>query len=194
MLLSKVMPPAWLLKLATGRNVTIALMAWLAFSLLFFNFGPYQLLRSASANLDLLEETFGYTAQDGYNRIFILGEAGRALYQNFQWLDLVNAALTVIAFTLALTFTLSRLFPAGHAMQWLVWLPPLAGVGELIENFSLLALLSLFPTETPALADLASIATQFKQTVGFACLPIIVLSFTMLAPQKFLRRGEVKHD
>ncbi|MBL8045643.1 MAG: hypothetical protein JNL09_03835 [Anaerolineales bacterium] len=187
------MPPTWLLKLATGRNVTFALAVWLAFSLLFFNFGPYQLLRAASGSLDLLEELFGYTAKEGYNRIFILGEAGRALYQNFQWLDLVNAALTVIAFTLALTYTLRRLFPAGHAMQWLIWLPSLAGVGELIENFSLLAMLNLFPAEAPVLADLASIATQFKQTVGFACLPIIVLSFTMLAAQRFMGRGEVKH-
>lgn len=182
------MPPTWLLKLATGRNVVAAMAVWLAFSLLFFNFGPYQLVRAASADLDLLEETFGYTQKEGYSRIFILGEAGRALYQNFQWLDLLNAALTVVAFTLALTYSLSRLFPSGHAVHWLIWLPALTGVGEVVENFSLLALLNLFPAAAPPLVDIASIATQFKQTVGFACLPIIALSFSMLAAQNFLHR------
>lgn len=184
------MPPPWLLKLATGRNVAVALAVWLAFSLLFFNFGPYQLLRSASGSLDLLEETFGYTEKEGYTRIFILGEAARGLYQNFQWLDLINAGLTVVAFTLALTFTLTRLFPPGHAVHWLIWLPAFAGLGDVIENICLLALLAIFPKEAPWVVDIASIATQFKLTVGFAILPLIVLSFTMLAAQKFLQRGK----
>lgn len=188
------MPPAWLLKLATGRNVMLALAAWLTFSLLLFSFGPYQTLRNASGSLELLEETFGYTAKEGYARIFILGEAGRALYENFQWLDFVNVALTFAALTLALIYVFKRLFPVGHPVFWLVWLPAVTAAGEWVENVSLLALIWLFPREVSWLVDLTSIATQFKLAVASASLPVLALACAQLVAQKFRRRTPSSND
>jgi len=188
------MPPTWLTKLATGRNVVLTLTVWLTFNLLLFNFGPYQTLRNASGNLELLEEIFGYTAREGYTRIFILGQAGRALYENFQWLDFVNAALTFAALTLALIYVFTRLFPSGHPVFWFVWLPALTLVGELVENFSLLSLLRLFPAEAPWLVDLASIATQFKLAVASTSFPVLLLASAHLLARKFWPRSSASQN
>ena len=97
------MIPNWLVNVANGRNVTIALVLWFGYAGLFFNFGPYSSLR-ARADSPLLEERFGYSQAEAQEQLRILGEEGRGTYRRFQLLDGVNAVLMAIALTLSLAF------------------------------------------------------------------------------------------
>ena len=103
------MIPTWVLNLAKGRNVVIALVLWLIYSLLLFNLGPYSALRT-KADANLLEERFGYSQAEVQKQLHDLGEEGRTNYRNFQLLDGLNGILMAAALTLALGFALGRLF------------------------------------------------------------------------------------
>ena len=181
------MIPPWLLNLANGRNVTIAFVLWLAYSLLLFNTGPYPSLQ-ATVDGPLLEARFGYSQADASEQFRILEEDGRDTYRNFQLLDLLNAVLTATTLTLLLAFALSRLFAAGNPVGLLVFLPILGGILELLENALLLLLVSAFPSEATWASSIASPVTSLKLVISFTALPATLLSLAALGLKTVLNR------
>lgn len=167
--------PTWLMRLATGRVVLFALAVWIAYSVLFFALGPYTALHGATGG-PLLEETFGYGALEVQEWLQTLKEPGRKDYGTFQLLDALNAVLMAVALTLSLAFTLSRLVGKESLLGMLAYLPIAAGMGELIENFMLLAALSSYPEALPA-AGLIGTVTSIKLLVGFSALLVTLLCF-----------------
>ena len=173
------MIPNWLQKMATGRVVVVVLVVWLAYATLFFALGPYAMLQHAAGG-PLLEETFGYGTAEVQEWLDLLGEAGRNNYYTFQLLDGLNALLMSIALTLSLAFTLSRLVSARSPLRLLLYLPVLAGIGDLLENWLLVTALSSFPSEAPASEALLGAVTSAKLVTVFAALPVTVLCFVAL--------------
>jgi len=184
------MIPIWLQNFARGRTVAIVLLLWLGIGGVLFTVGPYPSLRSAGGG-DLLEETFGYSAADAREYLQALGEDGRNTHRTFQLLDGLNAAMTTVALTLSLAFTLCRLLGPRNALRLLVYLPVLAGACELLENWLLLALHSAFPSETST-ARLAGPITSTKLVLGFSALSITVLSFLALGVKALRDRSKPK--
>ena len=187
------MIPIWLQKFATGRAVVMVLFLWLTYGILFFVLGPYATVQQAGGR-PLLEETFGYGAAEVQERLHRLGQEGRVAYQTFQLLDGLNALLMTIALTLSLAFTLSRLVSARSPLRFLVYLPVLAGVGELVENSLLLTTLSSFPSEATTAAALAGPVTTAKLVAGFAALPVTVLCFVAFGIKALRNHRRRRHD
>ena len=187
------MIPTWLMHVAKGRNVVIALVLWFACAVGLFNFGPYPTLK-ATAGGPLLEERFGYSQSEAQEQLRGLGEEGRGTYRTFQLLDGVNAVLMAAALTLSLAFALSRLVAAGNPLRLLVFLPILAGVGELVENSLLLVLVSAFPAEATFAGSLAGPVTSIKLILGFTALPVTLVSLLALGFKTRYNRRTAKHE
>jgi hypothetical protein len=171
--------PSWLQRVATGRVVVAAVVAWLTYAVLLFRVGPYATLRHATGG-PLLEETFGYDASQVQAHLGLLGEASRSSYHAFQLLDGLNALLMTIALTFALVFALSRLVSEESPLRLLSYLPVVAGVGELLENSLLLTALARFPTEAPMAGVLLGSVTSAKLVTGSAALLATVICFVAL--------------
>lgn len=186
------MIPNWLQNVATGRTVVVALVLWFGYAILFFALGPYATLRPAGGG-PLLEETFGYGAAEVQERLHVLGEEGRNSYHTFQLLDELNALLMIIALTLSLAFTLTRLVAARSPLRLLVYLPVLTGAGELLKNSLLLAELSSFPAATAA-GKLVGPVTSAKLGAAFIAFPVTVLCFVALGIKALGNRNRRKQD
>ena len=187
------MIPTWLLKVAKGRNVTIALVLWFGYAVLLFNFGPYSTLQTRAGG-NLLEERFGYSQAEAQEHLGALGKEGRGTYRNFQLLDGVNAVLMATALTLSLAFALSRLFAARNPLRLLVLLPILAGVTELVENSLLFVLVSTFPSEATLARSLAGPVTSIKLVLGFTALAVTLVSLLALGFKTLYNRSKAKHE
>lgn len=180
------MSQAWL-RLATGRNIVIALALWLGFSTWLFIRGPYPQVRAAGGGADLLEERFGYTPQHARQWLEALGPEGWRQYYSLQMLDAVSAVLMAASLSLLLAYTLGQLLP-GHALRGLAGLPLLAGLSEWAENAALLAALSSYPADSATLA-LASALTQVKLVVGLGALLAALLALVAWAVTRLFRRS-----
>ncbi len=187
------MIPIRLQKFATGRAVVMAIILWLMYAMLFFARGPYATLRQIGDG-PLLEETLGYGARDVQERLHVLGEEGRSHYHTFQLLDGLNALLMTIALSLSLAFTLSHLVAATNPLRLLVYLPALAGAGEVIENLLLLAALSSFPSESPTAGALAGWVTSAKLVAGFVAFPVTALCFVAFGMTTLRHRGRRRRE
>ncbi|MCI0422282.1 MAG: hypothetical protein L0312_24185 [Acidobacteria bacterium] len=181
------MIPRWLQELARGRNVLFALVVWLGFGVLLFQFTSYPTLQAANNNQPLLEERLGYTADEAKQQMQALGE-WRASYRNFQILDYINAILMGCALTLALTFTLTRLFGPGNPIRLLALLPIVAVVGEFLENTLLIVLTSSYPDISSGLVGVASAATSLKLAIGMITLTLTALSLIALGVKSLFTR------
>ena len=174
----ELMIPGWLERTASGRLVIVALVVWIGFGALIFN-PLYTEVSSASGGL--LDETFGFTHEVAREKFERLGEAGRSRYQTFALLDCANALLFGIFGTLALVFSLSRLFKPGNFLRLLAFLPLVICLLDLIESALLLSMLSSFPEDFGTVARIASPLTMVKLVLAYAVIPMFVLSYIALA-------------
>lgn len=172
------MNPRWLRKIATGRAVAIALLVWLSYSAIIFNWGPYPRLKRSI--IELPEEDFSATASESQSKLVQLGESGREHYRKFLRLDAANALITTIASTLLLTYALSHLVDSKSPAGLLVYLPIVAGICDLIENTQLAAAVKHYPHASLPALRVASIATRLVLPLGCIVLPVLAFCYAKL--------------
>ncbi len=181
------MIPSWLHEFATGRNVFLALVVWLAFGGMLFGLTSYPTLRAANQNRPLLEERFGYSVEEARQQLQLLGE-WRESYRSFQILDCIHATLMMVALTSLLVFALTRLFGPAHPLCLLALLPVLAAGADFLENALLLLQIGAYPALSPAMAGMASLVTKLKFSLGFIAMPLAALSLVALAGKAIVGR------
>jgi len=130
---------------ATTRNVVLALLAFVGVSVAWFQFGIAPRLLALTPGTGLLDNTFGYTSQQVYLTLEAYGGEGRNLYVAFLLIDLLYAALSAAALSLALAYIARRLLMPANPWQRVALLPIAAGLGDLLENGCLLALTLAYP-------------------------------------------------
>ena len=151
-----------LLSWASPRNVLLALVAFVGFSLPTFQFGPYARLRERTMGLALLDETFLYTPAQVSATLTAYGAEGRRIYLAFLLLDLLYPFCYAGALALLLAFTARRLVASGRFPRPLLLVPVAAGIGDWLENAGLLVLVLAYPARPTPLALLAAGVTATK--------------------------------
>lgn len=182
------MIPEKLRTLSSGRNVLIAIILWLAFSVYLFNFGPYGPLRSAGQGAPLIEESFSTEPDQIAERLTALGSERRDLYVRFQMLDVVNAVLTAAGMTLLLVFIYRRFVGPRNPAGLLVVLPLMLGAVDLLENILLISAITDFP-ETGFTASLLPTVIPVKLSIAFLIFPVLILGLLFWAIRAFRSRG-----
>ena len=159
-----------LLVRATPRNVLLALVAFVGFSLISFRLGPYARLGVRITGMPLLDETFLYTPAQVSATLTAYGADGRRAYIAFLVLDMLYPFFYIGALALLLAFTAPRLLPAGRLAHPLLLIPVVAGIGDWLENVALLSLVLAYPAGPAPLALLAAGITATKLVLVTASL------------------------
>ena len=162
-----------LLKPQHGWIVLAIVIAWQLVSAFFFVSGPYSTINQMGLG-PMPEERFGYEPDELTSWLDELGEAGRATYQRFQLLDVINAAVAAFALTNGLSFTLSRLFSAEHYIHTFRQLPIFVFLLELFENLLLYLNGGNFPDVSGV--SILSTATMVKLVFGFGTMIFFVIT------------------
>lgn len=122
-----------------------------------------------------LPETRFLAAGEGV-RVFLtqLGPDGRQLYAVQQGIDLAFIALYVPAMLVGLRRAASLTWRSG--LPWLVALPVLAGITDVVEDAYLLVIISAFPDEAPLPPSFMGILATAKVVLfGLSFVPLVVL-------------------
>ena len=159
-----------LLARATPRNVLLVLVAFVGFSLISFRLGPYARLGVRTTGMPLLDETFLYTPAQVSATLTAYGADGRRAYSAFLVLDMLYPFFYIGALALLLAFTVPRLLPADRLARPLLLIPVAAGIGDWLENVTLLGLVLAYPAGPAPLALLAAGITATKLVLVSASL------------------------
>lgn len=179
-------------RLASTRNMLLAVVVSLLASVALFQLGPYGPLRS-SVRGPLPEEMFRPAVRDIGQRLQELGVEGRQRYRRFQALDLGNALLTTLALMLLIARAARGALPARPGAASLALLPLALFGAECTENLLLMELARADPSAllgaaapgfvgggAPALAAAASWVVSAKLVLGgasFAAALLLLLAW-----------------
>lgn len=121
----------------------------------------------------------------GYSQIYIenlfelLGDEGRSYYLWKQLpVDMIYPGLFAIGYMFVLAYFLEKLSKFKSPWYWLCGLPVLAGVFDYFENFSIAAMLFLFPEipqEIAWLSSAFSITKAVSTTLFFVSLLLVLV-------------------
>lgn len=119
---------------------------------------------------------FFYTPEKVYGMVASYGEELRASYRIFELTgDIIYPIVYTLFFALGITWVFQRGFSAESRMQKYNVVPFGAWLFDLLENLSIVGMLSIFPSTPALLAWVSAIFTVLKWL--FAATSIILLSY-----------------
>ncbi|HSM71674.1 MAG TPA: hypothetical protein VK851_09035 [Anaerolineales bacterium] len=130
-------------------------------------------IKASSGGTGPIDLLFFYTPDKVYSMIESYGEAGRASYRTFELTgDIIYPIVYTLFFSLAITWLFRRGFPGDSSMHKFNVLPIGMWLFDLLENLSIVSMLSIFPSTPPLLAWVSSVFTFLKWLL---LLPTILL-------------------
>ena len=137
-----------------------------------------------SGGLPILDMRRSYTPDDAYDLFTALGVEGRRAYLT---LHLVPDMLFPIGYALVFAFIsawfMVRLLPLDHPLQWLILLPLISGLADLLENLLLVIANLAYPGRIDWMVQFAHLLTWVK----FGLLPIGLVFLIIIVVMWFIR-------
>lgn len=165
----------------SSRFVLGAVTLWLAVAAMVVRLGPYAQLPALLPGVTPPEERFGASAAYVSDYLLWLGDAGRAVYQQAQWLDFLNALLLAVALGSVVLWLIQRLPPVWQRLRPVLGLPLAVGLTDAVENLLLLAALARHPAPAPAAIP---VLTTVKHFLGLGTMAgILVLGIAVVIHQ-----------
>ncbi len=163
----------------TPPGVVYLSLGLVILSLILFNLPGLPISSAAllerSGGLSILDMRLQYTPTDVQELFIALGEDGRSSYQlTHLTLDLAFPLFYTFFFASAFIQLGAHLEISPKRQHLPAWLALLAGAMDLVENFSIVKLVTAFPVELPGLVRVAQIATLAK-------FSLFVLNLLLLA-------------
>jgi len=138
-----------------------------------------------SGGVPILDMRMSYTPEEVYQLFSALGITGRQAYRT---LLLVPDMLFPISYSLLFAFTVAwflvRLLPLEHPLQWLILIPLISGLADILENLSLVVSGLVYPNRIDWLAQVASLLTKIK----FGLMPIGLVFLIIIVVMWFVRK------
>ncbi|MEW5827816.1 MAG: hypothetical protein AB1846_02925 [Chloroflexota bacterium] len=132
-----------------------------------------QAVNPAAGPLDLM---FFYSPDEAYSMIASYGDQGRAAYRTGELtLDIIHPILYTLFFSLLITWLFQRGLDSKSRLQRLNVVPFGALTFDLLENASIVAMLSLYPTTTAWLAWAATIFSMTKWLYAGAGMALVLV-------------------
>lgn len=129
---------------------------------------------------------FFYTPEKVYEMIASYGEAGRAAYRTFELTgDIIYPIVYTLFFSLLITWLFQRGFAADSAAQRLNVVPFGALLFDLLENLSIVLMLSSYPSTLTIVAWLATIFTMIKWVFAGVSIVLLLVGFVMALKNRF---------
>lgn len=149
-------------------------------------------IEAASGGVGPIDLQFFYTPQKVYSMIAAYGDAMRADYRIFELTgDILYPIVYTLFFALLVTWLFQRGFAANSPMQKWNVVPLGAWLFDLLENLSIVAMLSVYPSTPAALAWVAAIFTAIKWLFAGATIVLILMGLVMALKNGFKKQGKV---
>ena len=133
-------------------------------------------LQELSGGTGPIDLQFFYTPEKAYSMIQSYGEQGRGLYRIVELtIDVVYPIVYTLFFSLTITWLFQYGFAKHSKMQKLNLVPFAAMLSDLLENLSIVTMISIVPNQPPILAWAATCFTSLKWTLaGVGALLVII--------------------
>ncbi|NWF63854.1 MAG: hypothetical protein HXY38_06055 [Chloroflexi bacterium] len=119
------------------------------------------------------------------------GEYTRIFYRNVEWTaDILYPIIYLFFFGLAISWLFERGFSANSPMRKLNVMPVGAFVSDLLENLTIVTLLSIFPSQPIALGWLLFIFTTLKWIFAFASIALMLVGLAMALKNGFKKQAQ----
>lgn len=131
------------------------------------------LQKAPGGSIVSLDAQMFYTPDQAYETVGSYGDASRFWIIIYLTWDVVNPILYTLAFSLLISWFFQRSFKPDSKWQRLNLLPFGAGFFDLLENISIVTMLSAYPAGLTAVAWLSTICTLGK--IGFLGLSLLLV-------------------
>ena len=132
-------------------------------------------LKGYSGGMGPIDLKFTYTPTEVFQMVAAYGEQGRAYYRMIEMtVDILYPLAYTLFFGALLTAILRRAFPGNSMVQRLALLTPLCFLLDMAENIGIITMLSQFPAQPEAVAQITALFTTAKW-VAFAAIILTVL-------------------
>jgi hypothetical protein len=126
-------------------------------------------------NIEALDAQFFYTPEKAFSTVASYDDAAGLWTRLYLTWDIVNPILYTLAFSLFISWLFQRSFKPESKIQKLNVLPAGAGLFDLLENISIVTLLTVYPTQPVVMAWLSTVCTMIKVSfLGVSALLILV--------------------
>ena len=122
-----------------------------------------------------LDAQFFYTPEEAFSTVGSYGDASRFWIRIYLTWDIVNPILYTLAFSLLISWLFQRSFKPGSKLQKLNVLPVGAGLFDLLENISIVTLLTAYPAQLTIVAWLSTVCTMSK--ISFLGVSTLLILF-----------------
>jgi len=122
-----------------------------------------------------LDTQFFYTPEEAFSTVGSYGDASRFWIRIYLTWDIVNPILYTLAFSLLISWLFQRSFKPGSKLQKLNVLPVGAGLFDLLENISIVTLLTAYPAQLTVVAWLSTVCTMSK--ISFLGVSTLLILF-----------------
>lgn len=118
------------------------------------------------------------------------GESTRIFYRNAELTaDIIYPIVYLFFFSLAISWLFQRGFAPTSSMRKLNVVPVGAFIFDLLENLTIVTLLSMFPSQPIALGWLLFLFTSIKWLFAFISIALILIGLVMALKNGFKKQG-----
>ena len=151
--------------------------------------GQQASMEAGSGGTGPIDLLFFYTPDKVYSMIESYGDAGRASYRTFELTgDIIYPIVYTLFFSLALTWLFQRGFSADSKMQNYNVVPFGAWLFDLLENLSIVTMLSIFPSTPALLAWITTLFTMLKWLFAAVTILLLLTGLIKAAMNKFKKQ------
>jgi hypothetical protein len=124
----------------------------------------------------------GFSPEEAYARLAAYGLDGRLYYLLIELtLDTLYPLVTLLFYSLALSFLNERAFPPGHAFQLAPLVAVAGGLFDYMENAGVVVLLLTYPQSLTAVAAVTGAVALVKWVLTFATMGLLLVGIGALA-------------
>lgn len=147
-------------------------------------------LEAVSGGVGPIDLQLFYVPEKVYSMVAAYGEAGRASYRAFELTgDIVYPIVYTLFFALLLTWLFQRGAAPGSFMQKFNLIPLSTWLFDLLENLSIVSMLSIYPSTPQLLAWAAATFTLLKWLFAGATVVLILIGFGMALKNRFRKQA-----
>lgn len=139
-------------------------------------------------NIAALDAQFFYTPEKAFLTVASYGDSARLWKRLYLTWDIVTPILYTLAFSLFISWLYQRGFKNESKLQKLNVLPAGAGLFDLLENISIVTLLSVYPSQPVGIAWLSTVCTMIKVSLLGASILLILVGLIKAAMNKFQKQ------
>ena len=145
--------------------------------------------QNASTGIEGLDSRHFYAPEEALSTVAAYSENGRSLLRIFYLTaDIINPVLYTLFLCLLISWLFQHGFKPGSRMQILNVLPVGAAIFDLLENLSIVKMLTTYPAQPALAAWLATVGTTSKYVFIYASVALVLAGLVAAALNRFRLR------